>query len=238
MIARLVLLAPLVLVCSATAGSPTFGTPLAITNRFHPFPPGGVKVFKGTADGTPSVIVDFYLTTTRTFLVSGTEVPTRTLQETEFEGGVVREISQNFFAQADDGTVFYFGELVDEYEDGVVTGHEGSWLVGGPVQPNDPADAGNAPAPAVFMPANPMVGDTFKPEDLFPLVDETVTVDAVGQNVRTAAGKFTDAIRVTETSQLPDSTRETKWYASGVGVVKGKARGERFALIATTFGAP
>lgn len=217
----------------ALAAPPTFTNPLVITNPYHPFPPGGVKVFAGRSERTASVIVDIYLTSTRTFRVNGTDVPTRILQETEFEGGDIMEISQNFFAQADDRTVFYFGEIVDAYENGVVVGHGGSWLVGGPTMPGDPPDAGNAPAPAVFMPAAPMVGDSFKPEDLFPIVDETGTVKKVGRRVRVPAGRFDNTIQVLETSRLPGSD-ETKWYAAGVGVVKGKTRGESFALIAST----
>jgi hypothetical protein len=87
------------------------------------------------------------------------------------------------------------------------------------------------------MVADPAVGDAFKPEDLFPIVDETVTVKEVGEKVGVPAGHFDGAIRVVETSQLPDSSPETKWYAPGVGVVKGKTKGESFALIASTFNA-
>jgi hypothetical protein len=82
-----------------------------------------VKVFRGRKDGAPSVLVDLYLTAARTFHVGAADVPAHILQETEFENGAVVEISQNFLAQADDGTVFYFGELVDGYENGVVTSH-------------------------------------------------------------------------------------------------------------------
>ncbi len=78
------------------------------------------------------------------------------------------------------------------------------------------------------------MGDSFQPEDLFPIVDETVTVKKVGPRVRVPAGRFDNAIQVLETSRLPDSPPETKWYAAGVGVVKGKTRGERFALVAST----
>ena len=53
---------------------------------------------------------------------------------------------------SNDGTVYYFGEVVDIYENGEVVDHEGSWLVGGPIQPGDPTDAANAGEPAVFMP--------------------------------------------------------------------------------------
>jgi len=84
------------------------------------------------------------------------------------------------------------------------------------------------------MPAAPGVGDTYRPEDLFPLVDETDSVKRVGLQVRVPAGRFASAIQVLETSRLPDSTDETKWYAAGVGVIKGKAHGETFALVAST----
>jgi hypothetical protein len=83
------------------------------------------------------------------------------------------------------------------------------------------------------MPANPQVGDMFKPEDLFPIVDETVTVQDVGRSVPVPAGRFHNVIKVQETTQLGDAP-ETKWYAAGVGVVKGTTKGENFALIATT----
>ena len=123
---------------------------------------------------------------------------------------------------------------MDKYENGVIVSHEGSWLVGGPTDPTDPLETANASSPAIFMPANPEVGDIFKPEDLFPIVDETVTVQAVSQSVGVPAGKFSEVIKVLETSLLPGAP-ETKWYAAGVGIIKGNTTtNENFALIATT----
>lgn len=219
---------------SVPTGTPTFTTPLTITNVYAPFVPGGVKVFSGHDGGSKTVIVDLFLASTREFdLGQGQHVETRILQETEFDDGTLSEISTNYFAQADDGTVYYFGETVDTYEDGVVTGHGGSWLVGGPTLPGDPAETANAPSPNVFMPANPEVDDVFKPEDLVPVVDETDTVKDVDLTVQVPAGKFHNAIRVVESTSLGDPD-ETKWYASGVGVIKGKTKNEHFALTATT----
>ena len=233
-LSRAVLLVLVALESSLTvAAVPTFTDPLTVTNPYQPFQPGAVKVFDGRKDGKPSVLVDLYLTTTRTFRVGAADVAAHILQETEFSNGAVVEISQNFLAQADDGTVFYFGELVNEYENGAVTSHEGSWLIGGPTMPGDPTDTGNAAMPAVFMPASPQVGSTFKPEDLFPIVDETDEVKAIGLTVGTPAGRFGRAIRVVETTQLGDKP-ETKWYGAGVGVLKGKTKGETFALVAST----
>ena len=96
-------------------GTPTFSDPLTITNPLSPFMPGGMKVFTGSKDGERSAIVDLYLTATRPFSLGGPTVECHVLQETEFEGGVPGEISQNFFAQGDDGAVYYFGEIVDTY---------------------------------------------------------------------------------------------------------------------------
>ncbi|MBI4880019.1 MAG: hypothetical protein HY812_10235 [Planctomycetes bacterium] len=217
---------------SVPAGPPVFTNPLDITNTYFPFVAGGVKVYRGKSDGARTVVVDLYSNDTRVFTWGGGPVAAHVLKETEFEDGKIVEISQNYFAQADNGAVYYFGEVVDIYdENGQVVDHEGSWLVGGPTLPSDPAGTAVATDPAVYMPGNPEVGDQFKPEDLFPVVDETVTVLSLDETVKTEAGKFKDVLKARETSQL-DSGQEIKWWGKGVGVVKTKADGEKLELIA------
>jgi hypothetical protein len=218
-------------------GTPTFTDPLNMTNTYMPFQLNGVKVFQGSDHGAKTVVVDQYLAETRNFNWNGTTVECRVLREVAFEKGELVEISDNYFAQADDGTVYYFGEVVENYEDGVVTDNDGSWLVGGPTLPTDPADAGNDTDPTVFMPANPEVGDVFKPEDLPGVVDETAEVVDVDVRVKVPAGRYEDAIKVQETSALEPGTT-FKWYAPGVGVVMEKAKRERLDLISSTLAVP
>ena len=222
----------------SASAAPSFSHPLDITNPYQPVSPGAVKVFSGSKDGKRSTITDLYRDDTRTFQLDGNRVDCRILEEVEFSGGQLVEDSRNYFAQADDGAVYYFGEVVDEYEHGVITSHEGSWLVGGPNQSSDPPDTASASTPGQFMPGVPNVGDVFKPEDLFPVVDETDTVKQVGQTVRVPAGRFVSAIRVLETTRMPGEAPETKWYAAGVGAIRGKTKGERFVLIASTLRQP
>jgi hypothetical protein len=222
---------------SVPSGTPVFSDPLNITNPYHPFQPGGVKVFQGSEGRTRLVGLHLYLTETRSFSWNGTTVHCRILREISFEDGQLVEISDNYFAQADDGTVYYFGEVVDNYENGVVVNHDGSWLVGGPSLPSDPPSTATDDNPTVFMPANPEVGDVFKPEDLIPVVDETATVVRAGVKVKVPAGSYDDAIAIDETSSLEPGVT-TKWYASGVGVVKEKARGEQLDLISSTLASP
>jgi hypothetical protein len=213
---------------------PAFSNPLSITNSYHPFVVGGIKTFEGVAGGAKAFVQDDYLATTRTFQLGGASVPCHILRESEYEGGEVTEISHNYFAQGDDGAVYYFGEVVDEYENGVVVGHGGSWVVG-PAAATDPPGTAVATEPAVFMPADPQLGDVWKPEDLFPFVDETAEAVQVGIGMNVPAGHFLDCIKVRETSALTTGF-ESKWYAPGVGVVKVTTGGEHLKLVSTTFG--
>jgi hypothetical protein len=218
------------------SGPPTFSNPLNIDNAFFPFHPGALKTFVGSDHGTKIAAIDHYLTDTRRFRFDGKNVDCRILVEEAYEGGELVERSFNYFAQADDGTVYYFGEVVDNYENGVIVNHDGSWLVGGAAS-TDPPGTGNAPTPAVFMPANPELGDVFKPEDLFPIVDETAEVVGVDLDVLVPAGKYDGAIAVQESTRLAPGT-ELKWYAPGVGVVKVRTKGETLRLDFSTLVQP
>ena len=214
-------------------GPPKFSNPLTIDNAFFPFLPSAVKVFVGSDHGTKINAIDHYFNSTRTFRLNGKKVSCRILVEEAYENAELVERSFNYFAQADDGSVYYFGEVVDNYEDGVIANHEGSWLVGGATHSSDPPDIGNATRPALFMPANPELGDVFKPEDLYPIVDETAEIVGVDLDVRVPSGKYDGVIAVEESTRLDPAT-ELKWYAPGVGVVKVKAKGEKLRLVLST----
>ena len=218
---------------------PVFSAPLNINNVFFPFEIGGVKIYEGSDHGTKIGAIDYYLAETRTFRVNHKNVLCHILVEEAYEDEELVERSFNYFAQADDGTVYYFGEVVDNYENGVIDNHHGSWLVGGVSLPSDPSadEVGNASAPAVFMPASPELGDVFKPEDLYPIVDETGTVVGVDLDVQVSGVKYDGAIKVEETTLLgPD--REFKWYAPGVGVVKVQTKGESLRLTYSALAQP
>jgi len=216
---------------------PTFSNPLNINNAFFPFQPGGLKLYVGSDHGTKVKAIDHYLTATRTFSLNGKNVACHILVEEVYESGELVERSFNYFAQADNGAVYYFGEVVNIYENGVIVSHEGSWLVGGATLPADPPGIANAPQPGLFMPAHPELGDVFKQEDLFPIVDETDEVVGVDLDVLVPAGKYDGAIAIKESSRLSPDT-EIKWYAPGVGVVKVRAKGETLRLESSTLVQP
>ena len=99
---------------------------------------------------------------------------------------------------------------------------------------SDPPETATTTTPGLTMPANSELGDTFKPEDLFPIVDETGAVVRTNVKVQLPAGHFKGGIELKETSLLPDGA-ERKIYVPGVGEVLARAKGELQRLIVPTF---
>jgi hypothetical protein len=210
------------------ASPPAFSNPLTIDNKYDPFVPFRIRVYELVKGKGDLVVLDVFKPDTRTFtLEDGTEVECATLEEWEIEEGEIVEISQNWFAQSDDGTVWYFGETVDTYENGQVTGHGGSWLVGGPGA-GDPAETVEAKEPAVFMPGDPEVGDQWKSEDLPDAgIEEFNEVIRFVKRVRVPACRFRHVLEIR--GETPDV--ETKWYAPHLGFIKAKEGRDVLALI-------
>ena len=52
------------------------------------------------------------------------------LTSPRFSDSRIQEIALDWYAQADDGAVWYLGEDVADYKDGVIYTHEGTWLAG------------------------------------------------------------------------------------------------------------
>jgi hypothetical protein len=142
----------------------------------------------------------------KTELVAG--VPVAVLEVKEYENDELVETTLDYFAQHRDGSVWYFGERIDDYEDGKIAGHEGQWLAG----------EGNA-KPGLYMPAQPTVGQEFAQERAPGVAEDRSTILAVGVAVTTPAGSFTDCIRVKDYAPL-SKVDEFKFYCPRVGIVR------------------
>src|SRR5207249_12069129 len=172
----------------------------------------GPKVFEGQdTDPDTGEVIDSRLESTvlsKTRKVAG--VDTLVLEEKVFNDGELVERALDFFAQHQDGTVYYFGEAVDNYENGKLVDHAGSWLAGK-----------NGAAPGIIMPANPVVGQTFNQENAPGVAQDQSRVLALDETVKTPAGKFKGCAKFEDTNPLdPQSTAEFKWYCPDVGLVR------------------
>lgn len=212
----------------AAAGLPTFSDPLAVTNPFHPLPPLGSALVKKLAgdDGTSEVVI--LSPRTRTFEAFGQTIATREVFELEFLFDWLIEGSANYFAQADDGTVYFFGEVVHVFEP-ALAGEEPSWLVGGPTLPSDPEGTVAAHEPALFMPPRPAVGMTWNPEDLPPDIVETAVVLATDATFAAGAKSIHGCLLLHLSSEGED--QHVKLYAPGLGEVYTADREVEFAIV-------
>jgi hypothetical protein len=129
------------------------------------------------------------------------------IRDDAYEDGRLVERTFDYFAQSDDGTVYYLGEDVDNIRRGKVVDHHGSWLYGR-----------DTDVPGVAMPADPEVGDQYRLEDVPGITTESDRVEEEGMRARAAGRTFTGVIRIQEFTQ-PDGEIEYKLYAPGVGVI-------------------
>ena len=143
----------------------------------------------------------------KTFKIGDQSVEAFVIEDRDFDDGKLAEATLDYFAQGDDGAVYYLGEDVDEYKNGKVSGHSGAWLFG-----KDTQKLG------VVMPAHPTVGDKFKPEDVPNITWEDDEVMSVSEKVAVHAGTFEKCVKIRE--RTSDGTIEYKFYAPGVGCVK------------------
>ena len=57
-------------------------------------------------------------------------VTTLVIRDQQWLNGQLVEETREWVAQDKDGNVWYFGESVDQYENGKLTSHDGSWEAG------------------------------------------------------------------------------------------------------------
>jgi hypothetical protein len=133
---------------------------------------------------------------------------------TDFHNGELVKTTEDYFAQGPEGSVYYLGERVDEYDGSKIVGHEGTWLTGEHVD-----------KPGMFLPAAARVGDTFYQERVSGVAEERFTVIAIGQTLTTPAGTFdgcvrTEEMNLTHVDGLLGGPTEQKVYCPGVGLVR------------------
>jgi hypothetical protein len=107
-------------------------------------------------------------------------VETRVVEDCEMKSGQLIELTHDYYA-IDSATndVYYFGEDVDTYRNGKVTGHEGTWLSG-----VKGAKFG------LMMPGKPGAGQRFYPEQAPGVGMDRAEIVSDGERVSTPAGTF------------------------------------------------
>jgi hypothetical protein len=182
---------------------PSFSDPTDVTNPLLPVSELDQIILLGEEDGLPLRVVATLLPDTKTIEWNGQQVETLVSQYVAYLDGHIAEVALDWYAQDDNGSVWYFGEDVFNYEDGVIADNEGTWLAGR-----------DGPA-AMIMPCDPQVGDVYRPENIPGSVFEEVTVKSINETMHGPRGHVNGAIIVEELHM--DGTYEDKIFAPGYG---------------------
>jgi hypothetical protein len=184
--------------------APTFSDPTRITNPLFPIGELTSALLLGRLHGRPWRAETTLLPDTKTIAWNGQQIETLQSQFVAYLDGRIFEIAVDLYAQADDGSVWYFGEDAFTYGDGRVVDTEGTWVAGvdGP--------------PAMIMPGDPKIGDVYRTENIPGLVFEQVTVQAVGVTVDGPTGPVAGAM-VAQELHMDEVRLEDKFFAPGYG---------------------
>jgi hypothetical protein len=195
---------------------PKFTHPTRVTNPLFPVSKQASVLMLGHVEGKPFRTEVTLLPYTRVITWQGQQIETLVSQYVAYLGGRIEEVAYDLYAQDDGGAVWYFGEDVFDFKDGVIINTEGTWT------------AGRDGPPALIMPAHPKVGDVYRSENIPGLVFEQVTVKAVDRTLDGPLGTIRGGLIGTELHMEGDS--EDKIFAPGYGEFRTSGGGDLEAL--------
>ena len=198
-------------VISLTGVVTGFSAPAQIDNPYLPLSKWKSCDYRGKADdGTRERSVKTLLDRTRAFTIDGQRVEAAVIEDRAFEDGELVERTLDYFAEGDDGTVFYLGEHVANIR--ARQGREPPRQLA-LRQAHRRARRGDAAEPAVGRPVA-LRGRARHHDRVESRGGDRACARACG-----AAGSlFTDVIRVQEFIQ-PEGDVEYKLYAPGIGLI-------------------
>jgi Ca2+-binding RTX toxin-like protein len=171
-----------------------------ITNPYLPLTPGQTLVYE-TPDGAE--IVRFQITR-ETRVVAG--VTCIVVHDQGFVDGKLHENTFDYFAQDNLGNVWYFGEDVQNFENGQVINTNGSWLAGV-----------NGATPGIVMLANPVTGQAYNQENAIGVAQDMGEVANTTGFIDVTYGSAGNVVQIHETTPLDPALNEYKSYVAGIG---------------------
>jgi len=205
-----------------------FSTPLVIDNIYFPLVPGTTYTYESdTEDGFEETFVEV-LNDTREVM----GITCRVVRDRVYLDGLIIEDTHDWYAQDDEGNVWYMGEEVDNYDYSggppAIT-HEGSW------EPGEDVDGlGVTAYPGIVMKADPRVGDSYHQEYYEGAAEDIGAVVDSGLTISVSGTIYTDCLKTQDWNALEPDDQEYKYYAPGVGVVREEALDEDFEVDETT----
>jgi hypothetical protein len=198
-----------------------------IDNPYWPMTPGSKWVYDEIDEEGKVLKVEVTVTQRTKRIANGVEA--RVVRDVVTEDGEPVEITDDWYAQDSEGSIWYLGEDTAEFENGKVVTRSGSFEAG--------VDGAQ---PGIIMPANPQDDMTYRQEYYAGEAEDVGEILSLDQQVAVPFGRFTDALMTRDTNPLEPKVNELKFYAPDVGPLLtldiGTVGGGREELIGYTPG--
>ena len=187
-----------------------FSNSTQIDHPFHPLVPGTVRAYSvETDEGREDILVEVLFETRMVMGIENVVVRDRVTLD-----GVLIEDTYDWFAQDNDGNVWYFGEDVVNYEyddEGVLLGtdNDGAWESGI-----------EGAQPGIQMPSELRVGDSYRQEYLEGEAEDLAAIVSLAETITLADGSVYTTLKTREWNPLEVDSDEYKYYAEGIGLVR------------------
>lgn len=176
-----------------------------ITNKYFALPVGKKLTYETVERGKVTETIEIeILQETKT--IEGVE--TVIYLDKEYKNGQLVEETRDYLAQHKNGDVWYFGEDVNNFWNGILINHSGSFLHG-----KDGAQAG------IWMKAEQRIGDSYRQEFYAGYAEDMRDTVATGETVATKSRTFTGCVKVHDWTPLEKNAREHKYYCPEVAAL-------------------
>jgi hypothetical protein len=199
--------------CSSNSTGPTQSIPFdpnnfvaGVSNQFFPLVPGTIDYYEGVSEGSAQSDSVAVLSETKSILgINATVVHDRV-----YTAGVLGEDTFDWYAQDQDGNVWYLGEDTKTLNSsGQIVSTEGSWEAGV-----------NAAEAGIIMWADPAahIGEEYRQEFARGTAEDLGKVVAVDQSVDVPFGSMTGCVKTEDRSALESGVLENKFYCPAIGI--------------------
>jgi hypothetical protein len=187
-----------------------------IDNPYMPLVPGTTLTYEGGNERVVITVSD----STRSVM----GVDALVVRDREYDGERLIEDTEDWFAQDDEGNVWYFGEATAECRDGTILNRSGEWQAG--------VDGAQ---PGIVMLAAPRVGDYYRQEYYRGHAEDVARVRELGATVTLQGTTYQNVIVTEDFTALEPGQLEHKAYAPDVGLIQeGPAGASAVRLVAST----
>ncbi|MGO4192968.1 hypothetical protein AB4Y67_15005 [Arthrobacter sp. YAF17] len=176
-----------------------------ITNKYFALPVGKKLTYETAEQGNVAERVEIEILP-ETMTIAGVE--TAVYLDKEYKNGQLVEETRDYLAQHKNGDVWYFGEDVDNYSNGILLSHSGSFLHG-----KDGAKAG------IWMKEEQRPGDSYRQEFYVGHAEDIRDTVTTGETVTTKSGTYKDCVKVYDWTPLEKNAREYKYHCPEVGAL-------------------